>query len=56
MMKRLLSLGMSLLGIGVIYGWMCLVCISGESYVSPEDYARMSQEIVQQSIQDVSNE
>jgi len=33
-----------------IYMMSCLLCIVNNDYVSPEDYARMAREIVEQSI------
>ncbi|GEM_PF-2373277 len=35
---------------GTVYSYMCLVCIANHNFVSEQDYARMSQEIVEQSI------
>ena len=34
---------------GIIYFWMCIICIVSQDYVSPEDYARMAREIVEQN-------
>ncbi len=35
----------------LFYSWLCLACIAKQNNVSQEDYARMSQEIVEQSWQ-----
>ncbi|SDF37429.1 hypothetical protein SPACI_022120 [Sporomusa acidovorans DSM 3132] len=34
-----------------VYFWRCFVCIANANDVFSEDYARMSQEIVEQSLQ-----
>ena len=36
---------------GMIYSGMCLACMACHNSISEEDYARMAQELVEQSIQ-----
>ncbi len=36
---------------GVVYSYLCLVCVANHNFVSEEEYARLSQEIVEQSLQ-----
>jgi len=50
--KKLIGTFSVMAFIGSLYSWMCLVCIANQNDVSPEDYARMSQEIVEQSLQE----
>ena len=52
MKKKLIGVFAAVAFAGFVYSWMCLACIVNQSYVSPEDYARMSQEIVEQSLQE----
>ena len=44
------ALAMLLVFSGLVYGWSSLDAAWQREYVSDEDYARMSQEIVQQSL------
>lgn len=44
------ALAMLLVFSGLAYGWSSLCAVWQREYVSEEDYARMSQELVQQSL------
>ncbi len=42
---------MGVLVLGMVYTGMCFSCMAAHNSVSEEDYARMAQEIVDQSLQ-----
>ena len=44
------ALVMLLVFSGLVFGWSSLCAVWQREYVSEEDYARMSQELVQQSL------
>jgi len=52
MKKKLIGAFAVMAFVGSVYSWMCLACIANQNDVSQEDYARMSQEIVKQSLQE----
>lgn len=35
---------------GLVYAWLCFTCILRQGHVSEDDYVRMTQEIVEQSL------
>ena len=52
MKKKLIGVFSAVAFVGFVYSLMCMACIVNQNYVSPEDYVRMSQEIVEQSLQE----
>lgn len=52
MKKKLIGIFAAVAFVGFVYSWMCLACIVNQNYVSPEDYARVAQGIVEQSLQE----
>ncbi|WP_169717854.1 hypothetical protein SPSIL_005730 [Sporomusa silvacetica DSM 10669] len=55
MKKKIVGTGVFTFFAAAVYMMSCLLCIANSNYVSPEDYARMSQEIVEQSIEMEAN-
>lgn len=55
-MKKLFCVVVLMMIIGVFNSVVCLNCIAYGNYVSDEDYARMAQELVEQSIEDPESE
>ena len=35
---------------GLVYAWLCFTCVLRQGHVSEDDYVRMTQEIVEQSL------
>ena len=35
---------------GLVYAWLCFACVLRQGHVSEDDYVRMTQEIVEQSL------
>lgn len=35
---------------GLVYAWLCFTCVLRQGHVSEDDYVRMMQEIVEQSL------
>ncbi|MSV24654.1 hypothetical protein FYJ78_05545 [Selenomonas sp. WCA-380-WT-3B 3/] len=35
---------------GFVYAWLCFTCVLRQGHVSEDDYVRMTQEIVEQSL------
>ena len=35
---------------GLVYAWLCFRCVLRQGHVSEDDYVRMTQEIVEQSL------
>jgi len=52
MKKKLSGLFVAVAFVGFVYSWMCMACMLKQNDVSPEDYVRMSQEMVEQSLQE----
>ena len=52
MKKKVSSVFVAVTFASFVYSWMCMACILKQNNVSPEDYVRMSQEIVEQSLQE----
>lgn len=50
MKKKLIGVFAVVAFVGFVYSGMCIACIAKQGYVSTRDYARMSQEIVAQSL------
>lgn len=36
--------------LGIVYAWLCFTCVLRQGHVPEDDYMRMTQEIVQQSV------
>ena len=37
---------------GLIYAWLCFTCVLRQGHIPEDDYVRMTQEIVRQSLPD----
>lgn len=49
--KDLPGLLMSLLVLaGLVYAWLCFTCVLRQGHVSEEDYVRMTQQLVKDSV------
>ncbi len=49
--KDVLGLFMSLLVLaGLVYAWLCFTCVLRQGHVPEEDYARMTQQLVRDSV------
>lgn len=51
--KDLPGLLMSLLVlVGLVYAWLCFTCVLRQGHVPEEDYVRMTQELVKDSVKE----
>lgn len=49
--KDLSGIFMSLLILaGLVYSWLCFTCVLRQGHISEDDYVRMTQEIVKDSV------